>query len=261
MTANRHSEGGTTRARRAPGPPGLDGDRPTVASTVVSGDASKGARLSDAAYHELRRMIVDGELRRGVRLTERALAKLLQISPTPIREALQRLEHEWLIERRGPRTVVVAGANRRRLRELRVLEAALRGVAARLAVENATDEELEQLARVHAEAVRVASSRQRRESVLARVVELTQRFHSLLDASAHNPVVAKMIVTATAFDFVTRLETIKRLGTDYPVQWAQDHGDIVDALRARDADRAEQLMRSHILNTGHYMASAADDEQ
>jgi DNA-binding GntR family transcriptional regulator len=185
----------------------------------------------------------------------------LDISPTPIREALQRLEHEWLIERRGPRTVVVAGPNRRRLRELRVLEAALRGVAARLAVENASDEELEQLARLHAEAVRVARSRRGRENTLARVVELTRRFHSLLDSSTHNPVVVKMIATATAFDFVTRLEMIRRLGPDYPMQWADDHAEIVEALRARDADRAEELMRTHILNTGHYLASGADDEQ
>jgi DNA-binding GntR family transcriptional regulator len=229
-----------------------------MASTVATEDTG---RLSDRAYRELRRMIVDGELGQGKRLTERALAELLEISATPIREALQRLEHEWLIERRGPRTVVVAGANRRRLRELRVLEAALRGVAARLAVENASDEELEQLTRVHAEAVRVARSRRGQESTLARVLELTRRFHSLLDASTHNPVVVKMIATATAFDFVTRLEMIKRLGSDYPVQWAEDHAEIVDALRARDADRAEQLMRAHILNTGHYLASAADDEQ
>ncbi len=99
-----------------------------MASTVTTQSTNQGARLSDRAYRELRRMIVDGELQQGKRLTERGLAELLEISPTPIREALQRLEHEWLIERRGPRTVVVAGANRRRLRELRVLEAALRGV-------------------------------------------------------------------------------------------------------------------------------------
>jgi DNA-binding GntR family transcriptional regulator len=228
---------------------------------MATEDTSPGVRLSDRAYRELRRMIVDGELAQGTRLTERALAELLEISATPIREALQRLEHEWLIERRGPRTVVVAGANRRRLRELRVIEAALRGVAARLAVENATDDELEQLAYVHAEAVRLARSRRRGESTLARVLELTRQFHALLDASTHNPVLVKMIATATAFDFVTRLDMIKRLGTNYPVQWAADHADIVDALLARDAERAEELMRAHILNTGHYLASGADDQQ
>jgi DNA-binding GntR family transcriptional regulator len=228
-----------------------------MAWTVLTEDTTRGDRLSDRAYLELRRMIVDGELEQGDRLTERALAERLEISPTPIREALQRLEHEWLIERRGPRTVVVAGANRRHLRELRVLEAALRGVAARLAVENATDDELEQLAGVHAEAVRASRSRRG----LARVLELTRRFHSLLDASTHNPVLVKMIATATAFDFVTRLEMIKRLGTDYPAQWVDDHAEIVDALRARDADRAEQLMRAHILNSGRYLAYAADEER
>jgi DNA-binding GntR family transcriptional regulator len=229
-----------------------------MASTVASEDG-KGARLSDRAYHELRRMIVDGEVEQGERLTERALAERLEISPTPIREALQRLEQEWLIERRGPRTVVVAGANTRRLRELRVLEAALRGVAARLAVENATDKELDELAAVHAEALRVARSRQSRGAVVTRVVELTRQFHSMLDACSHNPVVVKMIATTMAFDFVTRADRIKRLGKDYPTAWVDEHAEIIDALRARDADRAEQLIRSHVLHTGRYLASAADE--
>jgi DNA-binding GntR family transcriptional regulator len=228
---------------------------------VASADANAGARLSDKAYHELHRMIVDGELGQGERLTERALAERLEISPTPIREALQRLEQEWLIERRGPRTVVVAGANRRHLRELRVLEAALRGVAARLAVENATDQELDQLAALHAEALRVARSRQSRALKVTQVLELTRRFHALLDAASHNPVVVKMVATTTAFDFVTRVDRIKRLGNDYPREWVEEHAEIIDALRARDADRAEQLVRSHVLHTGRYLASAADEEK
>jgi DNA-binding GntR family transcriptional regulator len=229
-----------------------------MASTVGSDDG-KGARLSDKAYHELHRMIVDGELAPGERLTERALAERLEISPTPIREALQRLEQEWLIERPGPRTVVVAGANRRHVRELRVLEAALRGVAARLAVENATEKELDELAAVHAEALRVTRSRQGRASVVAQVLELTRRFHAMIDVASHNPVVVKMIATTTAFDFVTRVERIKRLGKDYPTAWVVEHAEIIDALRARDADRAEQLVRSHVLHTGRYLASAADE--
>jgi DNA-binding GntR family transcriptional regulator len=230
-----------------------------MASKVATEDG-KGARLSDRAYHELHRMIVDGELSEGERVTERALADRLEISPTPIREALQRLEQEWLVERRGPKTVVVAGANTRRLREMRVLEAALRGVAARLAVENATDNELDELAAVHAEALRVARSRQSRGAVVTRVVELTRRFHSMLDACSHNPVIVKMIATTMAFDYVARADRIKRLGKDYPTAWVDEHAEIIDALRARDADRAEQLIRAHVLHTGRYLASAADEK-
>jgi DNA-binding GntR family transcriptional regulator len=234
---------------------------PLVSSTASAHESGKGARLSDRAYHELHRMIVEGELVQGERLTQRALAERLEISPTPIREAIQRLEQEWLIERRGPHTIVVAGANRRHLREMRVIESALRGAAARLAVENATDEELEQLAAIHAEAIRVAGSKRNPANIVARVVELNHRFHVLIDASAHNPVLAKMIQTATAFDYIARLETLKRLGPPYPLQWIEEHGEIVSALQARDFERVEQLMRLHILSTSHYMASTADTER
>lgn len=227
---------------------------------MTNDEGRKPDRLSDAAYQELRRMIIEGEVAIGQRLTERALARILEISQTPIREALQRLEQEWLIERRGPRTVVVAGPNRRRLRELRVLEASLRAVAARLAVENATDEEIEELARLYGESLRAAGSRMKRDNAIARVVYLNRKFHAQLDAAAHNPVVVKMIETATAFDFVARLDRIKRLGDDYPVAWVEDHKEIVDALRARDADRAEHLMRTHILSTSQYMADAVDEQ-
>jgi DNA-binding GntR family transcriptional regulator len=143
---------------------------------------------------------------------------------------------------------------------MRVLEAALRGVAARLAVENATDNELDELAAVHAEALRVARSRQSRGAVVTRVVELTRRFHSMLDACSHNPVIVKMIATTMAFDYVARADRIKRLGKDYPTAWVDEHAEIIDALRARDADRAEQLIRAHVLHTGRYLASAADEK-
>jgi DNA-binding GntR family transcriptional regulator len=81
----------------------------------------------------------------------------------------------------------------------------------------------------------------------------------MLDASSHNPVVVKMIATTAAFDFVTRLDRIKRLGKDYPTAWVVEHAEIIDALRARDGDRAERLVRSHVLHTGRYLASAADE--
>jgi DNA-binding GntR family transcriptional regulator len=69
-----------------------------------------------------------------------------------------------------------------------------------------------------------------------------------------------MIQTATAFDYIARLETLKRLGPPYPLQWIEEHGEIVRALQSRDFERVEQLMRLHILSTSHYMASTADTE-
>src|SRR5258705_3278140 len=98
-----------------------------------------GPTLSDQAYRALRDEITTGELKPGQRLTERALADHLGVSPTPVREALQRLEHERLIERDAVRSIRVAEPSVGRLYELALIEVALRGVAARLAAERATD--------------------------------------------------------------------------------------------------------------------------
>src|ERR1700722_16036107 len=105
-----------------------------------------GPTLSDQAYRALREEITTGELKPGQRVTERALAEHLGVSPTPVREALQRLEHERLIERDAVRAIRVAEPSVDRLHELSLIEAALRGVAARLAAERATDQEVKRIA-------------------------------------------------------------------------------------------------------------------
>src|SRR3979409_2676685 len=103
---------------------------------------STGPTLADQAYRALREEIISGKLKPGERLTERHLATRLGISPTPIREALQRLEHEHLIQRTDTRRILVAQTSVHRLYELTLIEAALRGAGARLAAENATHAEL-----------------------------------------------------------------------------------------------------------------------
>jgi DNA-binding GntR family transcriptional regulator len=69
---------------------------------------STGPTLADQAYRALRDEIISGRLKPGERLTERHLATRLGVSPTPIREALQRLEHEHLIQRTDTRRILVA---------------------------------------------------------------------------------------------------------------------------------------------------------
>src|SRR5258707_3452918 len=111
-------------------------------SAVGRPKLTTGPTLSDQAYRALREDITTGTLRPGQRLTERSLAEHLGVSPTPVREALQRLEHERLIERDAVRAIRVADPSVARLRELSLIEVALRGVAARLAAERATASEV-----------------------------------------------------------------------------------------------------------------------
>jgi DNA-binding GntR family transcriptional regulator len=213
-----------------------------------------GATLADQAYRALRAEIISGQLRPGERLTERHLAARLGVSPTPIREALQRLEHEHLIQRTDTRRILVAEPSVHRLYELTLIEAALRGVGARLAAENATERELAAIEETHAAFTDTPAP----EEVLA----AARRLHTLIDQASHNETLITMIATATAFDWQFRLETIPEIyGENQKAALARhrEHGKIVKALKARDGETAEKLMREHILGaTSAFLRARAD---
>jgi DNA-binding GntR family transcriptional regulator len=217
--------------------------------------------LSDQAYHVLRKAITEGELGAGERITERSLAQRLGVSPTPIREALRRLEHERLVKRVGGRGVEVVSPSDRERYELTLMEAALRGVAARLAAESATDRELREIDALLAqidEALEAASG----DSGRADVLRLTRRFHKLVDEASHNETVIAMIATATAFDWDFRLKATSKIHTNKASSLARhrQHREIADALLARDGALAEDLMRRHISTVSEAFLKASRSE-
>ena len=215
---------------------------------------STGPTLADQAYRALREEIISGRLKPGERLTERHLATRLGVSPTPIREALQRLEHEHLIQRTDTRRILVAEPSIHRLYELTLIEAALRGVGARLAAENATERELAAIEQAHAAFTDTMTA----ELALA----AARKLHALIDRAAHNETLITMIATATAFDWQFRLETIPDIfgsSEKTALDRHREHGKIVTALRARDGETAEKLMREHILGaTAAFLRTRAD---
>jgi DNA-binding GntR family transcriptional regulator len=232
-----------------------------MAKTPISRKLTTGPTLGDQAYQAIREAITSGDLAAGERTTERALARRLGVSPTPVREALQRLEHERLIRRPSTRGIEVAKPTQRELYELAIIEAALRGVAARLAAEAATDAELAEMEAVVVEAENLVAKQGptvRREHVLRR----TRRFHELIDRAAHNPLLEGMIATATAFDWDFRLNAMTYAGPAGSVGMAkrhEEHRQILGALKKRDGSLAEELMRRHILSvTEAFLAMSAD---
>ncbi|HEV3229295.1 MAG TPA: GntR family transcriptional regulator [Solirubrobacteraceae bacterium] len=217
---------------------------------------STGPTLADQAYRALREEIISGALTPGERLTERQLAERLGVSPTPVREALQRLEHEHLIQRTDTRRITVAEPSVRRLYELTVIEAALRGVGARLAAENATEKELV--------AIEQALAAFTKTPTPERVLAAARKLHELIDQASHNQTLTTMIATATAFDLQFRLDTLPEIfGTNrrMALDRHREHSKIVAAIKARDGETAETLMRQHILRaTGAFLQASADRE-
>ncbi|HEY0932757.1 MAG TPA: GntR family transcriptional regulator [Trebonia sp.] len=203
--------------------------------------------LGDQSHRILRDMVTSGELAPGERVTERGLAARLNVSPTPIREAISRLTHERLLLRVDGRTLQVAAPSLRHLREMSLVHAALEGIAARFAAEYASREELDQIARAHRSSLsgsgtaappgaRQAGARQRHE------------FHELIGRACRNPSLIDMIATAEAFGRPLRLRAqLTESATESIQRAAEEHGDIIAALRARDGTRAEELVREHTI--------------
>lgn len=207
-----------------------------------------GPSLADQAYGVLRDWVTSGELTPSERLTERGLAARLGVSPTPVREAISRLLHERLLVRVDGRTLRVAAPSLRRLREMSLIQAALRGVAARLAAESATDEELAEIARAHEASLHPPNPDQATRQPIDPAQSLRHDFHQLIVEASHSPSLIDMIATAEAFGRPLRVRAQRAAGAADSIRHAvEEHQEIVDALRARDGQRTEVLVREHTL--------------
>jgi DNA-binding GntR family transcriptional regulator len=224
-----------------------------------------GPTLSDQAYRALREEITTGQLKPGQRVTERALAQYLGVSPTPVREALQRLEHERLIERDAVRSIRVAEPSTTKLYELTLIEVALRGVAARLAAERATDQEVKRIVEAcdRAEAL-AADGADWTQARVRDLLTVTRGFHQLVDQAAHTQTLIDMISTATAFDWAFRLRWSVESHQDQASlhRSLAQHRSTAAAIQARDGQAAEEAMRLHSSSRANaYLAIASRNSE
>jgi DNA-binding GntR family transcriptional regulator len=199
--------------------------------------------LGEQAYFAIRNAITSGVLKPGERIKERDLARRLEVSPTPIREALRQLEQEGLVIRTPNRGVSVSDMPSVSVAEMLLIQAALRGVAARLAAEKITEKELAEIQAVLQESEEMLDTGDP-ETLLA----LADRFHATVNEASRNTTLLKFLDTTMAFDPIDRLQILK--DREQARTGFEEHKEIAAALSARDRDQAEALMRSHVLRAG-----------
>jgi DNA-binding GntR family transcriptional regulator len=213
------------------------------------------ATLGDQAYVAIREAIVAGTLARGEKVTERGLAESLNISPTPVREALRRLEQDRLVERTGPRAVRIAEFGEEELREITLIEDSLRALGARLAAVKATDAQLaemrEALDRAEAlcdQVVTNGNSVNADSEAVGEILLAMRHFHTVVDQASANPTLIHMLTMVGVFDSEERRRSVRaELKVDPATvqERYQEHRAIYDAIARHDADEAERLMRAH----------------
>lgn len=195
-------------------------------------------RLSDKAYQLIKHKIITLELPPLAPIDEQALMEDLQLGRTPIREALQRLAVEGFVLFAPRRAMFVADISITDLQKIFELRVVLEGFCARLAAQRASANQLAQM-----EAT-MQGLEQVSDGDGNALMAIDERFHQLLYEAADNEFLADTLRRLHALSFRIWHVVLDRLGS---VRGAMEqHIAITQALKTRDPERAETLLKQHI---------------
>ncbi|WP_051294253.1 GntR family transcriptional regulator [Gemmobacter nectariphilus] len=188
------------------------------------------------AYTLILEAIDRGIYRPGDRLVESELADRFGVSRTPVREALQRLETQSMLARDG-RSLIVASLDHNQLAELYVVRAELEGLAARLAAQHASAEEIRVLRAMVEEDRRLLGD----PGALARA---NRRFHKQIHLASHNRYLVQQLDLVHRSMALLASTSLAAEGRDAAA--LAEHEAIIKAIAARDGDAAYDALRTHI---------------
>jgi DNA-binding GntR family transcriptional regulator len=203
---------------------------------------------STVAADVIRAAIVDGRLEPGRRLKEEELARELGISRTPVREALLVLQTEGLLDSAPNRGATVRAYEAEDLDDLYQLRAVLEGFAARRAATRVSRDDV----------ARLAESCKRFEELragddLTELVRENVRFHDIILEAAGSPRLARLVRGVVQLPLVYR--SFYWYSPEQKLISEHYHRQLTTALAARDAERAEIVMKEHVLEARDFLVA------
>lgn len=197
--------------------------------------------LRDVVFHTLREAILKGELKPGERLMELQLAAKLGVSRTPIREAIRMLEQEGLavtIPRKGAE---VAKMTEKDMEDVLQVREALDELAATIACEQMTAEQLDALKNTMREFEEFTKT-----GNVKKIAEADVKFHDIIYQATGNPKLVNMLNNLREQMYRYRIEYLKD-EKNYPVL-IREHSEIVEGLMAKDKAKVTAAMHCHVEN-------------
>jgi len=195
-------------------------------------------QLSERAYHLIKERIVTLRLRPLAVIDEQGLMQELALGRTPIREALLRLSSEGLIKvvpRRGMFVADIAITDLQKIFEVRI---ELEHFCAQLAAERVTEAQLSHIEDVLLEMEQIDSNQE--------LMAIDERFHNLVYEAANNEFLASILQQLYALSLRLWYLSIEQVDHSQMQHSIWQHRLILDALRARDGQKAAELLRAHI---------------
>jgi len=189
----------------------------------------------------LRQRIVEGQLAPGAKLNERELAEALNVSRTPLREAIKMLAAEGLVELLPNRGAVVAQMSEQDVIDTFEVIAGLEGQSGELAAQRISEAELAEIRALHFEMMAAWTRRD-----LPTYYRINAQIHTLINAAARNPVLAQTWRNVNA-----RLQALRFRSNFDEAKWkraVKEHERMVELLAARDAAGLRALLIAHLMH-------------
>ena len=199
------------------------------------------AALHEQVAHRLRQMLVENRIPPGAKLNERELSDELNVSRTPLREAIKMLAAEGLVELLPNRGAIAVD-----LTELDILNtfevmAGLEAQSGELAAQRVTDAELAEIKAMHYEMLAAYTRRD-----LPAYYRLNAAIHCAINLAAKNPV-----LTLTYNQVNARLQALRFRSNQDGEKWSaavKEHEQMINALTARDALAMRAVLMGHLIN-------------
>ena len=202
--------------------------------------------LRGRVFNRLREDILSGKYEEHEELKEVAIGEELGVSRTPVREAFRQLELEGLIQIIPNKGAYVTGITAKDVKDIYMIRSSLEGMCARLATENITEEQLEELEEnVYLAAFHASKGH------MEQMTELDNRFHHILYDACNSKMLERLLVDF--HQYVARIRQ-KTLSTkERGIASNNEHRQIMEAIKAGNADEAERLATLHMNNAYNNM--------
>lgn len=198
--------------------------------------------LRGRVYESIREDILGGRYQQNTELKEAAIGAELGVSRTPVREALRQLELEGLVKIIPNRGAYVNMITSKDVQDIYVIRSMLEGLCARWATEEITQEQLEGLE----ETLCLTEYHTRKENY-EKLYELDSLFHEQLYSASGSRILNHVL--SDFHDYVKRVRKVTIASQGRSVKSTEEHRAIFEAIKAKDAEQAEELAKQHVKRT------------
>ncbi len=205
--------------------------------------------LREIVFESLREAIIGGVLRPGERMMEIQLAEEMGVSRTPVREAIRKLELEGFVVMVPRKGAYVAGISLKDINDVFEIRAALEALAAGLAAERMTEDELEQMERLLVRKAEIIENND-----LESIVEVDTDFHATLYKASRNERLIQIL--SNLREQIQRFRTTSLAVPGRMKDALEEHRKMVEALSERNVTLAQSLATEHIENAENVMLEA-----